>query len=360
MKVVIITLVNQGGMSHYTSQLANSLSNYVDVHVIVGNKVERNLFNKDISLYLVDLYPFETFNNKYFGFKSVINILNKIKPDIIHISGNHYWIFGLYLYLKKKNVVLTLHDVNEHLGEISFTTKLISKLHFKLARHIFVHGEKLKNSLIMKGYPKENISVIKHGDYSFFKKYILNNIQEDGSVLFFGRILDYKGLEYLIKAVPLIKKQIPDINIIIAGNGNFIKYASLITSPNNFEIINKFIPDERVAELFQRASVVVLPYIEGSQTGIIPIAYSFKKPVIATNVGSISEVIENGVTGYIVPPKNSDLLANSIVKILKDNVLRKQMGENAYKLMKEELSWDLIAEKTIQVYEYVMESSYEN
>ena len=81
-----------------------------------------------------------------------------------------------------------------------------------------------------------------------------------------------------------------------------------------------------MGELFQRASIVVLPYIEGSQTGIIPIAYSFKKPVIATNVGSISEVVEDGVTGFIVPPRDSHALADAIIKILKDDDLRKRDG----------------------------------
>jgi len=109
-----------------------------------------------------------------------------------------------------------------------------------------------------------------------------------------------------------------------------------------------------VSELFQKASVVVLPYIDGSQTGIIPIAYAFKKPVIVTNVGSIPEVVDDGKTGYIVPPRNEKKLAEAIIDILRDEHKRKQMGENAYKKMKEELSWDKIAEKTIRVYEEII------
>ena len=248
-----------------------------------------------------------------------------------------------------------MHDVNEHEGEQSLINILTNKLHIKLAKHIFVHGEKLRNILVMKGYPENSISVIKHGDYSFFTKY-RNDICEEGSILFFGRIVDYKGIQYLIEAVPLIIKQIPDVNVIIAGRGDFAKYNSLIQTPENFEIINEFIPDEVVAKLFQRASIIVLPYIEGSQTGIIPIAYSFKKPVIATDVGSIQEVVEDGVTGFIVPPRDSSALAKAILRILKDDDLRMRMGDNAYKKMKEELSWDKIAEKTIEVYKTILNS----
>ncbi len=353
MKIVIITLIDRGGMVHYTSQLANAISCYCDVTVITG-KCDKIYFNDDVTVKSITLSSTGIIGKKeIFNFISVIRILKNIKPDIIHISGMHFWIFGLYHFIKNKNVFLTLHDVNQHEGERNLINILINKIHIKLAKHIFVHGEKLRNILIMKGYPENAISVIKHGDYSFFAKY-KKDIPEDGSILFFGRIQDYKGIQYLIEAVPQIKKQIPDVNVIIAGRGNFAKYNSLIQTSENFEIINKFIPDEVVGELFQRASVVVLPYIEGSQTGIIPIAYSFKKPVIVTNVGSISEVVEDGVTGFIVPPRDSRALADAIINILKDDDLRKRMGENAYRKMKEELSWDKIAEKTIETYNAVI------
>ena len=96
--------------------------------------------------------------------------------------------------------------------------------------------------------------------------------------------------------------------------------------------------------------MVVLPYIEASQSGIIPIAYAFKKPVVVTNVGSIPEVVDDGITGFIVPPKDPDALASAITKLLRDDKLRKEMGESAYRKMEEELSWDKIADKTIEVY----------
>lgn len=349
MKIVIITLANQGGMIHYTSQLANALSSYGNLTVIIG-KGNDHYFKNDVDVKSVILSSSGISGKKnIFNFFTVIRILKDIKPDIIHISGNHFWIIGLYLYMRNKNLVLTLHDVTEHEGEKSLINILTNKLHIKLAKHIFVHGENLRNMLIMKGYPEKAISIIRHGEYSFFTEY-KKEIYEDGSILFFGRIVDYKGLQYLLKAVPQIKKQIPNVKVIIAGRGNFTKYNSLIETPENFEIINEFIPDELVAVLFQRASIIVLPYIEGSQTGIIPIAYSFKKPVIVTNVGSIQEVVEDGMTGFIVPSRDSGALADTIIRLLKDERLRKKMGENAYRKMKEELSWDKIAENTFEIY----------
>jgi glycosyltransferase involved in cell wall biosynthesis len=93
-----------------------------------------------------------------------------------------------------------------------------------------------------------------------------------------------------------------------------------------------------------------LPYIEASQSGVIPTAYGFKKPVVVTSAGSIPEIVDDGITGFIVPPKDVNALAEAIIKLLKDRELRRKMGENAYKKLKKDLSWDNIAEKTIQVY----------
>ena len=109
---------------------------------------------------------------------------------------------------------------------------------------------------------------------------------------------------------------------------------------DNFEILNTYIPDDQVAHLFERAAVIVLPYTDASQSGVIPVAYSFKKPVIASSVGSLPEVVDDGKTGFIIPPHNSERLAESAIILLSDEKLRKEMGENAYKKMKQELSWD--------------------
>ena len=115
-----------------------------------------------------------------------------------------------------------------------------------------------------------------------------------------------------------------------------------MVNKENFIVHNYRISYQEGAELFQRSSVIVLPYIEGSQSGVIPTAYSFKKPVVVTDVGSIPEIVDDGVTGLIVPARNSDELAKAIIKILNDNTLRKNMGERAYIKLKTDLSWDNI------------------
>ena len=285
-----------------------------------------------------------------------LKIVYEFKPDIIHlqIGGNAIDMVLLPL-LKNVPIVSTFHDVKLHLGSRSLLTDLILYWDRKYSEMIIVHGERLKEQMIDEYHVSKNkirsISIGEH-EVAPFKRYLKPDLQEDGNlVLFFGRIWRYKGLEYLIMAEPSITIEVPDAKIIIAGAGeNFQKYENMMVNRNNFIIRNYRIPYDEGAELFQRCSMVVLPYIDASQSGVIPTAYGFKKPVVATSVGSIPEIVDDGITGFIVPPKDVNALAQVIIRLFKDEKLRQQMGENGYIKLKTDLSWDNIAEKTIQVY----------
>ena len=353
MDVMVITLLKDGGMVHYTSQLANNLVKKVNVDLIVPEDCNLHYFNNKIYVHTVKTPCRGNWMSKdQLGIIKLFKIITKINPDIIHISGSYMWLIGLFFFLKLKrsHVVVTLHDVNVHYGENTFINRLTNYFYIKIADYLFVHGQNLKKEILKRGINKNNVFVIPHGNYSFFTEFSDKETLEDGSILFFGRIEDYKGLKYLLESIPLIENNVNHFNVIIAGRGSLDKYGELIKRTKNLEIINRYIEDELVAQLFQRASVVVMPYVEGSQSGIIPIAYSFKKPVVVTNVGSISEVVEDGITGFIVPPRDSKALAESLITLLNNNELRKQMGENSYRKMKKELSWDNIANKTVEIY----------
>jgi glycosyltransferase involved in cell wall biosynthesis len=283
----------------------------------------------------------------------MISDIKKFNPDIIHITNNHPYSIILHIFLKNYTFITTVHNITPNKGEVGSLTRLLLNftkiITFNKSSKLIVHGKSLKKEL-MKYVPIEKIEIIPHGNYSFFTQFAEGKIQhQKNNILFFGRILDYKGLEYLIQALPLINDKIPDAIITIAGEGNFEKYYPLIKNRDKFEIFNEYISDKKVAELFSKASVVVLPYIDGSQSGIIAIAYSFGKPVITTNVGSISEVVENGKTGFIIQPKNSQQLAEAAITILRDENLLNSMSERAH-IKSKEFSWDAIALKHIAVY----------
>jgi glycosyltransferase involved in cell wall biosynthesis len=162
-------------------------------------------------------------------------------------------------------------------------------------------------------------------------------------------------LEYLIRAEPLITAQVPDVSIVIAGRGeDFTRYRRLMVHPERFTIYNEYVSDDQRAELFQRASVVALPYIDASQSAVIPIAYTFAKPVVATTVGGLPELVDHGRTGYLVPPHDERALADALVRLLRDKQLRHQLGANGKSKVDTELSPDAVARRTLEVYQRAM------
>lgn len=365
MKILLIHLAGGGGgIELYTSQLANSLSRTNnDVALLIGSYVFNENYYQNSTVKVIPIDSQKNYPKMFlklinpFTYYKLLYIVNREKPDVIHlvlddlISG----ILFCLLRFKGKKLVLTEHDPILHSGE-----QVLVRIHLLFSKFllrrtvnkIIVHGNNLKEVLVQKGVSKQKIETIPHGEFSYYTKWLNKKQQESkNTILFFGRIQDYKGLDSLIKAVPLITPHIPNLKVIIAGEGNFEKYRTIISDKKYFEVHNRYILDEEVANFFQRANVVVLPYKDGTQSGIVPIAYSFKKPVIVTNVGSIGEVVENGITGFIVPPQDIEQIAKSVIKILQNDELRRQMGENAYLKIQKELSWEQAAKLTVKVYE---------
>jgi glycosyltransferase involved in cell wall biosynthesis len=203
---------------------------------------------------------------------------------------------------------------------------------------------------------KEAISVIPHIQIGNTPPQAVVN-ENEKLVLFFGRIWEYKGLEYLIRAEPLITSRVPGARILIAGQGeDFARYTRMMVHPDSFIVDNNFISEERAAAYFQRASVVVLPYVEASQSGVIPVAYSASKPVVATLVGGLPEMVEDSRTGYLVAPRDSEQLANAVTRLLLDAPLRRQMGANGKKKIEAECSSQVVAQKTIDAYHRAIET----
>ncbi|MGB3459356.1 MAG: glycosyltransferase family 4 protein [Halobacteriota archaeon] len=358
MVIIRVVCLDLGSFTDYSIQLANELSKTETVKLMLPKhsiKEHINHVDKKVFLTLFKLpHRLYQWSNVFMLFKIIINV-NNFKPDVIHLQGGYLQSCFALPFLKKYPLITTFHDPKPHLGEESLLLGFTQWWTRKFSNQIIVHGEKLKEQMVKEyNIPSEKVHAIPIGEHEVapFKKYERKDLKEDKNlILFFGRIWEYKGLEYLIKAEPMITKEVPDAKIIIAGTGeDFKKYEEMMANRDNFIVYNYRIPYKEGAELFQRCSVVALPYIDASQSGVIPTAYGFKKPVVVTDVGSIPEIVDDGVTGFIVPPKNPEALADAIVKLLKDTKLRKQMGENAYKKLKNDMSWDKIAEKTIEIY----------
>jgi glycosyltransferase involved in cell wall biosynthesis len=300
------------------------------------------------------------------GALDMLRIYREIKafrPDVLHVQENSDWriflIAGMFGFEK---VVLTVHDVFWHPGEGRRRFSwMASKSLRERAGKVIVHGDFLKEqfSRIAPDFAVKTFPV-HHGSYSIFRQWDDGSVHEENdTVLFFGRLGKYKGIEQLIDAMPLIKEAVPGVRIIIAGNDSAWKeyFGALLGRMKGdpaFEVHNRFIPNEEVPSFFRRASMVAIPYVESSQSGVISVAYAFGKPVVATRVGSIPEVVEDGGTGFLVQPGDHEALAEGIIKILSNGELRRSMAERALRKSETDLSWAAAARKTVEVYRSVI------
>ena len=164
-------------------------------------------------------------------------------------------------------------------------------------------------------------------------------------MLFFGFVRQYKGLDVLLDAMPIMLKE-KNVILLIVGEfwGDKQSYLDKIDrngTSANVRIVDKYVPNEEIGIYFAASDLVVQPYISASGSGICQIAYGFDRPVVATNVGSLSEVVRDGVNGRLVEPNNHRSLALAILESL-EPVTLSRFTINANKT-KEEFSWEKMA-----------------
>ncbi|WP_067052364.1 glycosyltransferase family 4 protein [Methanofollis ethanolicus] len=360
-------------MPQYTAEIANAVAENADVTVVGSNNIPADYFSKKITI--IKLFDHLDFSmnhlRKVISFQNLfalisfrrIKTIGKIDPDIIHITTPLIPPLAFFLFInridRKYPIVYTKHGLYSNSGlfkKIFEEYVLNFSEQFLSFKKIIVHTLNDREELLAARHlEKKNVVVIPHGTYDFFTHYKKEIPEEKDTVLFFGNIREYKGLDILLSAVPTIVKQIPSLKVIIAGEGDLSPYHSLmeVCDRSTLEVHNEFIPDDLVASLFQRSALVVLPYTEMSgMSGVLNVAYAFGKPVIVSDVGGLDEAVEHGKTGLLVPPGDPLALADAIIRLLADPNLRTMMETNVRKKA-EELSWESVAKKTMRIYREV-------
>ena len=295
-------------------------------------------------------------------------------PHVIHfqrpLGREHDFYFMKFLKLLRFNTVYTAHDLLPHDSNSFYDQNLYKKI-YQIPDKIIVHSENDKREIVGAFQVNlDKVSVIPHGSYDLFyrDKNITKDVAKqklgipDGKkiILFFGLIRKYKGLEYLVYAFQRVKEELDDTVLFIVGNihdensEDFKFYSDLIdliSHDDNIIRVNEYVPFEKINSYFLASDVVVLPYIKTYTSGVLLAAYAAGRPVIVTDTGALSEVVDVGKSGFIVPPKDINALACAIIKTLSDQDQMEKMGNYAKYLSETVYSWNSIALKTINVYQ---------
>ena len=290
--------------------------------------------------------------------RSILRTIHDFAPDVVHFQQGHFWFNFAIPHLRKHYpLVLTIHDPRHHAGDkvSQKTPQWIMDFAFRRADHVIVHGRALAQQVCeLFGHSPENVHVIPHvvmGEPSSTP----SGPPAASRILFFGRIWPYKGLDTLIKAEPMITEQFPEMKIVIGGTGeDFAHYENMMVNREQFEVHHRWISDEERAAFFDECSLVVLPYNEATQSGVIPVAYNHYKPVVATDVGALADCVVHGETGLLVPPKDPSALAAAICQLLREPKRCHAMGLRAFEYIQSTASPMAVARKTAEVYTHAI------
>jgi len=316
---------------------------------------------------------------KFFKYyKYLLNISRLIRLEKYNIVHFQFFrrrriesLFFAMLKLQRIKLAFTVHDVtplNENKLDHFFNL-----LVYKVADILFVHSNSNKTALAQQmKLSGKKIKVAPHGDFDFMvpdriitkseaRQYF--SIQQGQNViLFFGAIREYKGLDILLNSLSHLSEKIKNLTVIIAGMPDPIElksqYADIISRlPKEINVIyhTEFIPDVEVAKYFFASDIVVLPYRRISHSGILHLAYTFGRAVIATNVGDFKEIIEEGKSGFVLSSNSPENLSEKIIQGFADKIKLEEMGNYAKYLSTTKYTLQHQARLMKEIYEEIIQ-----
>jgi glycosyltransferase involved in cell wall biosynthesis len=164
----------------------------------------------------------------------------------------------------------------------------------------------------------------------------------------FGRMQRYKGLETLIAASEILNSRSVQHKVIVAGTGpEANRLLSEMRGRKSFELRLRYIMPAEAADLFQSSDVVVLPYLDATQSGVAAAAFANRRAVVASRVGGLADLVDDGVNGLLVEPGNAVALADALQRVLEDDNLRFRLMAGARETAETTLNWNRIADELI-------------
>jgi glycosyltransferase involved in cell wall biosynthesis len=355
MRLTIINLWPAGGMMHYASALANALAEQpgLEVTLLVPRHADTGLLAPQVQPAFVDLVLHKGLAHAGSNLLQLVRIDRFIKairatrPDVVHLNSSHPWVILTGRWLARTwPLVATVHDLDPHPGENSLRRRLQGRVVLRHATALAVNDAALA-ARARERCPwrrPDLVVVTPHGTYDCFGAAGAGDQPAPArpTVLFFGRILAYKGLDVLLEAAPRVRAEVPDVRFVIAGEGSLAPYAASLQDDSLVEIRAGYIPENAVGPLFRDATLLALPYTEASWSGVASIAHAFGLPVVASSVGGLPEAVRDGVNGLLIPPGNVDALVEAIVSVLRDPRLLDRLRRGARNT--EAQSWNEAAE----------------
>lgn len=340
-RTLIVATTSFAGMGPYVSEIVNNFTDKDDIYCFFY-EYEDDFFFKNINKEMHNKSVFFKYpNSKWNKVKSLLPLKNvahnhiieyckKKNIQLVHFINNP-GPKGIVRDLKKNGiaVVSTVHDLHPHESKKAWYKELRFKILYKrlhdnlIFAKDFITNSKTQYNELVERYPEKNVYF--HSFPSLVSKEIANGCdfpkelqgRSRPYILFFGRIEEYKGISLLYKAFMETKDLHQQFDLVIAGSGTLP--FTIEQKTNNIILINRYINDSEVAELYKNARVVVYPYISATQSGVLSIAFYFKTPVLMSDVPFFKETVADSGAGRIFKANDSEDLEKKLLELLKEN-----------------------------------------
>lgn len=324
-RIVVIgpVLPFRGGIAQHTTMLARALKDQSDLTIFSFSLLYPKLLFPGESDRDPDYNGHEEAQCHYtlnsispLTWWRTVRLIRAVRPSLVIIPwwtfflGPCCWYISRSLRRQGIETIFFVHNASDH--EAAHWKRWLSKHTLNNGSRYVVHTQQEAQYLSEK-HPGKPVAVHPHPIYSQFP-HVPHAAPRHAALelLFFGFIRPYKGLEVLLQA--MAKLQDMDVHLTVAGEcwGDPTNILKLAEAGGKTETLLRYLDDKQTASLFQRADVVVLPYLSATGSGVIPLAYHYNKPVIATRVGGLPDVVLHGETGWLVEPGNIEALADAI------------------------------------------------
>lgn len=343
-KIVIIGPAHpyRGGNAMFIQYLCNALSEKFEIKLINYSLLYPSFLfpgttQYDQSEQVIQGFPNERLVNSInpiSWIKTAHQIISE-KADLVVFDwwnpffGMCHWAMSLLVRQKYKGRILFITE-NFISHEARFVDSFLTKLGLRHADKFLALSKPVEKDLqsIAAGRPIFR-SELPMFDYSLDTRFdgvaeraALGYTPDDKVLMFFGYVRKYKGLDILLRAFPLILKQIPDAKLLVVGEF-YDKpeiYTDIVRDNGTLEsvkFVNQYVPNEEVGKYFAAADVMVQPYRSATNSGILNVAYSFGVPAVVTRVGGLVELVTDGETGILVEPESPEAIAEGVVRFYK-------------------------------------------
>ena len=372
MKVLLISQIAVVDYK-YTYSLANALKACGnDVELVIDDKSDNSycqcVCHNQFLTSRKDIGKLRKVTNYFASYKFIVNKAIREKFDVVHVQWFQFSPVD-YMYLRKLKrhgikLVVSVHDIlpfNEKKYDMYFHRKI-----YEICDHIIVQAEtNIKRFKELFPEDSDKVVFIPHGHFLDFAEVHDKNksrkklsIPENKTVLlFFGQIKKVKGVGVLLEAFGELCKTRTDIFLVVAGSvwkDDFAPYQEIIDQynldENNLKTDIRFIPDDEVGYYYSACDIAVLPYLDVYQSGVIQLAYAYKKPTIATAIAPFMEIVEDGVSGYLCAPNDARSLVNAINRAVASPEKYDVLGKAGATKISEKYSWGEIGSKISELY----------